>query len=369
MPELTLLDQPEEIEAIDKGGILKMCERMPHFGREAFEQAKRMAISLEKPHNIIIAGMGGSAIGGELLRSWLRDTSKTSISVSRSYTLPAYADDRSLVVAISYSGETEETLNSFLEAVERRCMVVTITSGGHLKRFSESLGVPCVTVPEGLVPRAAIAHMFFPLVFLMDRAGVVKETEEEVEESLRVLRKVSDENSPKTPLKNNKAKKLALALEGKIPIIYGFGQYRAVAQRLKCQFNENSKIPSYFEAFPELDHNEIVGWEAAKDITKHFALLILRDPKEPTEIKHRIEITKEIASAKVARILEIKAQGHRKLARLLSTMHLGDFASVYLALLRGVDPSQTISIDNLKREMKKRLNMLAILRKKAETMR
>jgi glucose/mannose-6-phosphate isomerase len=356
MPKLEVLEKPDEVRKIDCRGMLGLCQKMPEFCRDALKRAEKAKFTYKQPRNVVIAGMGGSAIGGEMLKDWLHDKASIPIEVCRDYALPAYVDEKSLIIAVSYSGETEETLSAFLQAVKRRCMIVTVSSGGHLGAFSQKLGIPYIQIPEGFVPRAAIAYLFFPLVTVMERIGVAKETGE-VEESLQVLQEVSEENALNVPFKKNRAKKLASEMEGTIPIVYGFRQYSAVARRLKCQFNENSKVPSKFDVFSELNHNEVVGWEASDHLTKNFSIVFLRDPEEPPEIKYRIQITKQIVSPKVSKVLEIQAVGKKKLAKMLSAQYVGDFTSVYLALLRGVDPSPTKTISYLKQEMKKKDDM------------
>jgi glucose/mannose-6-phosphate isomerase len=302
--------------------------------------------------------MGGSAIGGELLKDWLYDESSIPIEVCRDYALPAYVDEESLVIAVSYSGETEETLSAFLQAVKRGCMVVTVASGGHLQSFSRRLGTPHVPIPQGFHPRAAIAYLFFPLVKIAEKVGVY-DNPREVEKSLDALCRVSQQNALAVPLEDNKAKKLASDVADAIPIFYGFRQYSAVARRLKCQFNENSKVPSKFDVFPELNHNEVVGWEAPNRLTKIFSAVFIRDPAEPPEIRQRIETTKQIIAPKVSKVLEIQAEGRHRLARMLTAMYIGDFASLYLAVLRGVDPAPTKTIAHLKQEIRKKLDMTA----------
>jgi len=371
MQKLTILDQQEKVKAIDKSNMLEACEKTPDFCSDALKRAEKIKVptSYKPPKNVIVAGMGGSAIGGELLKDWLNDRAAIPIEVCRDYVLPAYASENTLVIAVSYSGETEETLSAFLEAVKRRCMVVTVSSGGHLQTFSQKLKIPHITIPTGLpAPRAAIAYLFFPLVVLMEKLCVAKKANEEIEETLYVLQKISEENMIRTPLKNNKAKKIALEIGDTVPIVYGFRQYSAVARRLKCQFNENSKVPSKFDVFSELNHNEVVGWEASRNLTKAFAILVIRDPKESPEIKQRIEITKQIAS-KVCRIMEIQAVGKQKLSKMLSAMYIGDFVSIYLALLKGVDPTPTKTIVHLKKEMKKKFDMTKRFEKEIITIR
>lgn len=368
MSKLTILDQPNKVRAIDKSNMLELCEKTPSFCRDAIQRAEKVETPTQYKYgkNVIVAGMGGSAIGGELLKDWLHDRISIPIEICRDYVLPEYANKNSLVINISYSGETEETLNAFLEAVKLNCRILTISSGGHLQTFSKKLKIPHILIPTGLPPRAAIAYTFFPLVILMKKLNIIKKATKEIEEALNILQKVSKENALQIPLKKNRAKKLALEIEGTVPIVYGFRQYNAVARRLKCQFNENSKVPSKFDVFSELNHNEVVGWEAPKNLTKNFSIVLIRDSKEPLEIKQRIDITKQIASRKVSRILEIQAIGKRKLAKMLSTMYVGDFVSIYLALLRNVDPTPTKTIAHLKREMKKRLDMSVKFEKEIE---
>ncbi|MFP3984709.1 MAG: bifunctional phosphoglucose/phosphomannose isomerase [Candidatus Bathyarchaeia archaeon] len=359
MIELSILDQPDKIRSIDKSGMLETCEKMPDLCRDAIKRAKKVKIPFGQPENIIVAGMGGSAIGGNLLKDWLYDRASIPVEVCRDYDLPAYADENSMVIAVSYSGETEETLNTFLKAVKRHCPILTITSGGHLQSFSEKLKIPHMLIPSGLAPRAAVAYTSLPLIIVIEKLQIIKEVKDEIEETLKILQKISKENGLEVYLKSNEAKRLASEIKGTIPIVYGFRQYSAIARRLKCQFNENSKVPSKFDVFPELNHNEVVGWEAPKKLTKTFSTIFLRDPDESLEIKHRIEITKQIVAPKVSKVLEIQVQGKLKLAKMFSGMYLGDFASIYLALLGGVDPSPTKTIVHLKQEMKKKLDMTA----------
>ncbi len=353
MSRLTVLDQPSKFKAIDKSDMLLLCEKLPVFCKDAIKLAEKMRITCKGLKNVIIVGMGGSAIGGALLKGWLSDRAAVPIEICRDYVLPAYANRNSLVVAVSYSGETEETLSAFAEAVRRRCVIVTISSNGHLQEFSQKLKLSYMKIPIGFPPRAAIAYTFFPLVVLMKKLGIAQGVDEEIEEALQVLGKTSKENALQTPLQTNLAKRLASQLKDTIPAVYGFGHYGAVAQRLKCQFNENSKTPSKFEVFTELNHNEIVGWETKKPITRLFSIILIRDPEETSEIRKRIETTKQIVAPKVSKILEIHAKGKHKLAKMLSAMYVGDFVSIYLAVLNGVDPTPTKTIVQLKQELKK----------------
>jgi glucose/mannose-6-phosphate isomerase len=313
--------------------------------------------------------MGGSAIGGEILQNWLRDELPIPIQVCNDYTLPAYAKRDTLFFANSYSGNTEETLSAFVGAIRRKCVAITITSGGHLLSLSKELQVPYVSIPRQLPPRAALPYLFFPLPVLMERMKVLPSVEKNLQEAIQVLGKVSEENAPEIPTEDNPAKQLALELMETIPLIYGFKQYRSVAHRLKTQFNENSKVPSKYDIFPELNHNETVGWEAPELLTKNHSIILIRDPDEPPEIRQRIEITKSLVLHKAKKVLKIYARGEGKLAKMFSVLCVGDFTSVYLAILQGVDPTPVKIIDEVKIELVKKLGIVEKLKAELTALR
>ncbi len=354
----TILDQPKKTKEIDKSDMLSHCMRTAHYCQEAVQLAMQTRLPKKvQPRHILIAGMGGSGIGGEILRDWLRDDLSIPIEVCNDYTLPAYVNKDTMAFVISYSGNTEETLSAFVDAIRRRCTLVTITSGGLLLSFSKMLRLPYITIPKYLPPRVALPYTFFPLPVVLDTIGVVPNVRGEIEKAIQNLRKISGQNSPGIPVEDNKAKRLALELEGTIPIVYGFRQYGSIAHRLKTQFNENSKVLSSYGIFPELNHNETVGWEASEDVTKNFSVILIRDRDEPPEVKYRIEMTKLHALKKAHKILEIYATGETKLAKMLSVLHVGDLVSVYLAILRNIDPTPVRTITMIKTEMKKKFDV------------
>jgi len=374
MREMNVLDQEEGIKEIDKSEMLKICVRIPEDCVEAIKRAKETkiprevkisgsaSITYKQPQRILIAGMGGSAIGGEILRDWLLDQVPLPIEVCRDYTLPIYADQNTLVFAVSYSGNTEETLRSLVDAIRRGCMVITITSGGHLLSLSKKLRIPYLKIPEGMPPRAAIPYLFFPLPVLVKKVGLPLEMEEEIAETVEILQKLRKETAPQTTTDNNPSKKLALELVDTIPIVYGFGPYEAVAHRWKTQFNENSKVPSYWAVFPELNHNEVMGWEAPEALTRRFSVILLRDQDEAPEIRRKIEVTKQLALYKAQRVLEVSARGRGKLAKIFSLLHMGDMTSVYLAILRRTDPALVRTIDRIREEVWETLDITGILK-------
>ncbi|MCS7096222.1 MAG: bifunctional phosphoglucose/phosphomannose isomerase [Candidatus Bathyarchaeota archaeon] len=348
--EITL-DRMDEIRRIDKNGMLSFCMDAPKHYEKAAKMAENIVIEYSKPKTIIVSGMGGSAIGGELLKDWAWSKLDVPIEVCRDYSLPAYVKKSTLVFIVSYSGETEETLSAFLEAIKRKCMIICISSGGILASFAEEMNLPIFKVPAGIPPRAALPYLFIPMLVFMEKLNLASNVEGEISEAAIIMRKLCAENSPETPSKENFSKELALCINGTVPVIYAFSFYRSVAQRFKQQFNENSKIPAKYEIFPELNHNEVAGWEGAGVISKYFSAVIIRDENEGGEIRSRIEATKEAVLKDLAGIYEIWSKGESRLAKMLSTLLIGDFVSVYLAILRGIDPAPVKTIELIKKNL------------------
>ena len=348
----TILDKIEKIKAVDKSNMLNFCLDSAKLYDKAAKLAQKIQVNYPKPDNIIVAGMGGSGIGGDLLKDWARNKVNAPIEVNREYQLPAYAGKRSLVLITSYSGDTEESLGAFLDALKRKCMIFCVSSGGAMLENAERLNVPYLRVPGGMPPRVALPYLFVPLLVSMEKIGLVSGASQELSETLTLLEKISQDNSPEKSSKENLSKTLALGIGQTAPVVYGFGFYRSVAERFKQEFNENSKIPAKWEVFSELNHNEIVGWERAGDLGKCFSAIFIRDKDEPTEIHSRIEITKGLVGKAGVGMLEVPAQGKSSLAKMLSTICIGDFASIYLALLHGVDPTPVKTINYLKDALK-----------------
>lgn len=349
-----ILDDPNEIERIDKSDMFSFCVEAPKHCQEATKLAEAVSINYSKPKTIIVAGMGGSAIGGELLKDWSRDKIDVPIEACREYSLPAYANEKTLVFVVSYSGETEEALSVFLDAIKRNCMTFCISSGGKLLEFAQKLKLPYLRVPSGIPqPRVALPYLFVPLPIFLEKLGLTSGVGSEISEAIGILGQAKDGNSPEKPLSDNFCKRLASNINGTAPVVYGFGIYRAVAQRFKQQFNENSKVPAKWGFLPELDHNEVVGWEAAKELVRCFSVIFIRDKDEPDEMLQRIETTKELIYAQSMKVFEVWSMGKSRLAKMLSAVCIGDFTSVYLAILRGIDPTPVKTITLLKEKMKR----------------
>ncbi len=347
-----LLENPEKMKTVDKSNMLSFCLNMCRHYQEAADLAAGIITKYPKPNNIVITGMGGSAIGGDLIKGWAKDKIQVPIEVNREYCLPDYANEKTLVLVLSYSGDTEETLSSLLDAVKRKCMIYCITSGGALVDVAERLNISYLQVPAGMPPRAALPYMLMPLITFLEKLELVSGVSEELDETLPILEQIERENAAETPVQDSLTKTLATNIEGFIPVIYGFGIYNSVSRRFKQQINENAKMVAKWDNLPELDHNEVVGFEKAENIADGFVAIFIRDKEEPIEIRSRIEITKKLVESAGMSTYEVWSQGKSGLAKMISVIAVADFVSIYLAILRGVDPMPVQTIDKLKEALK-----------------
>jgi glucose/mannose-6-phosphate isomerase len=365
----SLLDDLAYLERIDASKMRNIMLCLPESCLEAYELAEDLELPKQlspPPRNIVFIGMGGSSIGGSLIRSWASEKSNIPIAICQDYHLPNFVDRYTLVIAVSYSGNTEETLSAFVEAVQRGCSVVTVASGGKLMEFSDELEIPCVRVPPGLPPRGALPYLFMPILSLVRKAGIGVDPEER-NECIEVVRSLRNEIRPESTFESNRAKQIAFDLLGFTPMVYGWGRYVPVAQRIKTQFNENSKIPAFWSMLPEGDHNDVIGWDGDKETSKRFCAVVIREPEEPEEIWNRIESTKRVVLASsLGKVIELRATGQAPLAKMFSVLYTGDFASLYLAALRGVDPTPVKVIDRLKIEMAGNLSIINFLENKVK---
>ncbi len=302
------------------------------------------------PAHLIVAGMGGSAIGGDLLAAALESRLPLPLAVVRDSRLPPYVGPRSVVIATSYSGETEETLAAADQAVRAGATLVAVTSGGRLAGIA---GDHVVRIPGGLQPRAALGYLMIPALAALERWGLSRPYAGEVENAAAVLQEVASEIGPLVPTVRNTAKSLAGRLIGCIPAVYaGSPEVEAAARRWKCQFNENSKAFATWNSFPELTHNEIVGWSSPAEVLGKVAVVVLFGGDESERAVRRIRATCDLAFRKAAGVHEIRARGEGRLSRLLSLVLIGDVTSIYLACLRGVDPAPVDAIDAIKSRMR-----------------
>lgn len=355
---MSVLDDPILVERIDPSGFLGVVEQFPNQVREAVQLAENVDSlpSIDEVNSIVVLGMGGSGISGDFLATLLRPTEKVRVEAIKGYDLPAWVDDQTLVFATSYSGNTEESLTTFEEARARGARIICLSTGGRIGELAKEHKLPLVTLPTGLRPRAAFAYLSIPLLVLYQRiSGGETHSIFQMDEALELLDRRSKQWGRAEPVSTNRAKQVAQQLQNRIPLIYGTEGISALAAyRWKCQLNECSKVPAWSNSFPELNHNEIVGWEGMKDMTRDiFALVVLRHSQEHPRNTKRIEITIPIIEKSFAFVEEIKAEGESELARLLDLTYFGDFVATYLAIAQEVDPAPNESIDVLKEELGK----------------
>lgn len=326
---------------------------LPEQFARSLEMTFDFAGQYRKPfQNMVISGLGGSAIGGDIVRTLAASRAELPIVVNRNYDLPAFVNQNTLFAAVSYSGNTEETLSAYQQAREKGASIICLTSGGKLAQWAANDGYSVIKVPGDLVPRAATGYLFAPLALFLEEIGILNNLRPQIEETIAVLRQQRQQLDPQVSQPNNPARQLAEHLRGAIPIIWGStGLTEAVALRWKAQINENAKSPAYYNLFPELNHNEIVGFEVPKELLSHLAVVILRDQGDSPQIQKRMAITRQIIEKQVQEVLEVSSQGQSFLARFYSLVYLGDYTSVYLAHEYGINPTPVQVIDYLKSEL------------------
>ncbi|WP_245574316.1 bifunctional phosphoglucose/phosphomannose isomerase [Desulfovirgula thermocuniculi] len=348
--EKNILDNPQAMREADTTGMLEALWELPEQCARAWELGLAAGVPfMGEVRHVLVTGLGGSAIGGDFLRVYAAKASFVPVVVNRDYVLPAFTGPHTLVFAVSYSGNTEETLSAYREARQKGATVVAVTSGGRLAEVASQENVPLIRVPGGLAPRAATGYLFLPTLAVMQRMGLVPDAGGEVAELVEVLRALREELGPQVPREENPAKRLAANMHGRIPVIWGAsGTSEVAAQRWKGQINENAKAPAYWNVFPELNHNELVGFEHPAELLAQLYVVMLRDPQDHPRVQKRFALTREIVEKAVAGMAEVEARGQGLLARMYSLVYVGDYASVYLALLYGVDPGPVKVIDQLK---------------------
>lgn len=315
-------------------------------GRRRAQEAPLPTLDIADYRQVLVVGMGGSAIGGDLLRTLALEKAAVPVMVSRSYTMPAWVGPETLVVVSSYSGNTEETLSAMTQAQERGAAIVCIASGGEVLERARSQQLPNLTVPGGLQPRAALGYSLTTLLTLAERIGLLDLGQESWDETAKLLK---DKAAIYSKEDENPALELAQALYGKLPFIYsGEGLLEAVNVRWRNQIHENAKTLAAGNVWPELNHNEIMGWAHSPGLLEQVAVVVLRDGGEHPRVSRRIEVTRGLLADRAGLWEEVHSEGRSALARVLSLVHFGDWVSYYLALINGVDPTPVGLIQQLK---------------------
>ncbi|MEX1277334.1 MAG: bifunctional phosphoglucose/phosphomannose isomerase [Bacteroidota bacterium] len=345
----------EQIKQLDPQGMYQLIRDFPKQVEEAVVIGKQGKIRLNTKgiNKILLTGLGGSAIGGDLLRSYLSNQLKVPFIVNRHYALPGFVDKNTLVIVSSYSGNTEETIAAHRDALKRRARILCISTNGETAKLAEKFKQPVITVPPGLSPRAALGYSFFPLLVVLARLGFIKNQAKEISETVSLLHEKASLYCDPASVENS-ALSLARRLHGKLPIIYSPTEhFDTVNVRWRGQISENAKQLAYGNVLPEMNHNELVGWKVGTDIMQRMHVVFLRDVGTHKRVGIREDITKRIVAEYASSVTEIWSEGRFLLARLFSLIYLGDWVSYYLAIMNNQDPTPVKAIDYLKSELAK----------------
>ena len=345
------LDDLEALAQIDPHDARRALVEFPAQCRRARTLRAIPPLGIGTPRVVVVAGMGGSAVGGDLLAACAADAVGVPILVHRGFGLPALAGPDALVIACSYSGDTAEVLSAFEAAVARRVPVVALTAGGALAQRAAAAGRPRVTLPDGLMPRMALGYLLLPAVTLLAGCGVTVATAAEMDEAVAAVEALAPELVPGRPAGDNEAKRLALSIGDRLPVIYGGPTTGAVAYRWKTDVEENAKTFAVAGTLPEMNHNEIEAWQGPD--AKGMHAVLLRDASEPPEIAQRFHVLRDMIAPSAGGLSEARGRGAGRLARLLTLAYLGQWTSYYLAVLRDRDPWSVPLLDELKRRVRR----------------
>ena len=343
------LDDPQAYRQFDPSEMLRHIHEMPKMCREMWYNALRFNLPPEyrQVSEVVILGMGASAIAGDFASQLSTFEGGILIQTCREYNTP-HLDSHTLVIASSYSGNTEETLTTFTESLDKLCPKLAITTGGKLKKLAEKNGVPVLSIKYQAPPRAAFGYSFSSLLGILCNLGLLSDKSQDIEEAIQILDELATSINETVPLESNPAKQLASCLWRKITVVYGANILSAVARRWKTQINENSKAWSFHELLPELNHNSVVGYQFPSELAEKIFVVLLCSESIYPRILARYELTADILSQAHISHQLVNARGKSPLSHMLSLTLLGDYVSYYLAMLYEVDPSPNKTIDYLK---------------------
>lgn len=344
---------------LDDGNVL--AQRDPHgalaVAVSQWQQAEYQVDITNGDHDdraiekVVVAGMGGSALAALLVKDWLGSELSIPFEIVRGYSLPAYVDSKTLVIASSYSGNTEETITSLQQARDQFAQVGIIASGGRLLEIAADQSIAHVALPSGIQPRMAVLYNLRGLIGLLVNFGVVSQSKlDEIATAARWLQSETDKWLPTVATSQNEAKQLALLAVGKTPVIYGGELTASLAYKWKISWNENAKNVAFWNQYPEFNHNEFMGW-ASHPVEKPFVIFDLVSHLEHPQVLKRFEVSDRLLSGLRPKSNVITLRGDTILQQLLWGCILADFVSIYVAILNGVDPVPVALIEKLKKEL------------------
>jgi glucose/mannose-6-phosphate isomerase len=353
---MSVLDDLEAYKRIDPQGMLDRIRDLPHQCRAAWQEVQTLQLpdDYSDIENVVILGMGGSAIAGDFLRSLVALESPIPVFSHRDYELPLLVDGRTLLIASSYSGNTEEVLSCFERGLGTGAKKVVVTGGGKLLTTARANGVPAFVFHYESEPRAALGYGIMPLLAIAQKVDIVADKDEDVDEAIAVMLGLATRIDETVPLDSNPAKQLAQRLHQRLPVVYGAGILTQVARRWKGQLNETSKMWCFYEELPEANHNALVGYGLPKEIAAKALVVFLRAPSLHPRILLRYDLTQTALEEAGVESATVDAEGKSPLAQMMSAVLFGDWVSLYLATLNGVEPAPTPPIATLKERLASR---------------
>ncbi|MCP3685646.1 MAG: bifunctional phosphoglucose/phosphomannose isomerase [bacterium] len=326
----------------EKEDMLELLEGFAKQAEEASRVGKDTKIEGEV-ETILIAGIGGSAISASILKTYLEQKIRIPVILSNDYDIPESVNSKTLVIAISYSGDTEETVAAVNAALRKSAKVLGVTSGGKLRQLCSENDKECIVLPKGIQSRFALGYLFFPILNVLHNSKIIKNPKPEVEQAVEAL---------KVQGLKDKAEALASRLVDKVPVIYSSNKLAAAAAKWKIGFNEYAKIHAFYNVFPELNHNEISGYMIPK---AKFHVIILKDEGDSVKIQERMKMTKQLIADRGIDVTEIIVKGYSPLAKIFSAIHTGDMVSYFLGLKYEIDPSKIDIQEEFKKKITKKL--------------
>lgn len=347
------LDERAALGRRDPGGMAALVGRLPDQLRRAWQISRKLSLSdaHRAARAVAVVGMGGSGAAADIVRGVFSDRLSVPLVSVRDYELPAWVRRETLVVAASHSGATEETIAAFSSALERRCPVAVITTGGPLGDVAARADLPRLTYPNESLPRAALGYGLGLLIGLLERAGMLAVGDDEIEAAAAAMESVTATDGPDAPTDASTAKQLAWSLVGRLPVIEASGFLAPVARRWRAQLNENAKSTAIAEELPEATHNSVVGYEQPELLRDNALHVFLASPLDHPRSARRATVSAELLSALGISHQVVPVPGEGRLAQVCAAIALGDYVSVYLALLYGVDPTPIDAISHVKRRL------------------
>ncbi|MEA5078893.1 MAG: bifunctional phosphoglucose/phosphomannose isomerase [Anaerolineaceae bacterium] len=348
------LDEWQKFAELDPQDMLAQIDRLPEMLEEAWQLGLSLPLAqMGEIRSVVLAGMGGSAIGAELVRGLIVEQCLVPVVVHRDYDLPAWAKGRgTLVVLSSHSGNTEETLSAFNSALHNQCQIVTITTGGKLHALAQSSGLPAWKFNHTGQPRAAVAYSFGLLMALFTRLGLITDPQAEILSAVVAMKEARQTLKAENPIHANPAKRQAGQMLGRTVTVFGAGHLAAVARRWKGQINEVAKALANFEEIPEADHNAITGIFFPPEECARWMAVFLKSTSDHPRNQMRLDLTRQTLMVEGINTDIYLASGKSKLEQMWKTLQFGDYTAFYLAMAYEVDPSITPAIDGLKQAMK-----------------